>query len=139
MSRLCVPTPPSPFHSHAPFKQMPCYGWNEKGCVSLHDLLAPPTRVSEVEGARDGERRLKVSLRTDTPAFDPGLQLALRFPSYTILHAHPAHQFVFVFTDKASVFSCLSPPSNVCIVTLFYCNPTTYSSPKASGLEKVIF
>lgn len=111
--------------------------------MSLHDLLAPPTSVSEVEGASDGERRLKLSLRTDIHAslprhFDPGLQLALRFPSYTILHAHPAHHVVFGFTDKARVQLSGAPSKRVHCDSILL-EPTTHSSPKASGLEKVIF
>lgn len=36
-------------------------------------------------------------------AFYPGLQLAHQLPSHTIVHAHPACQFIVGLTNKARV------------------------------------
>lgn len=61
-------------------------------------------------------------------AFYHGLQLAHQLPSHTIVHAHPAYQFIVGLTNKARV--CLSGIPFKCVrYDSVLRNPSLKSSP----------
>lgn len=65
-----------------------------------------------------------------------GLQLARRFPSHTIVHAHPTYQFILALTDKARVHLSGTPFKRVHYnsgIGIQYSHPLL---PQSFGLRK---